>query len=85
MGMQAEGAESKDVTGRPLRRDADAQPARPWCGCGGGYIRTVGLLRFAPPGPGNPSRRPPVVRRRDRRRADGDARRAEGAQLPGLP
>jgi hypothetical protein len=51
----------------PLHRDADAQPARPSCGCAGRHIRTAGLLRFAPPGPGSPFRRPPpVVRRRDR-------------------
>src|ERR1035438_1768518 len=38
-----------------------------------------GVTRFAPPDAGGRFRRPPpAVRRRARRRADGDARRAEG-------
>jgi hypothetical protein len=69
---------------RPLHRDANAQPARPWRRCAGqSFPRAAlgGITRFAPPAPGAPSRRPPrVVRRRDRRRADGDARGEEGAR-----
>jgi len=52
--MQAEGAESKDVTGRPLRRHADAQPARAWRGGAGRCFQVLGLgaiQLFAQPAP----------------------------------
>ncbi len=40
------------------------------------------ITRFAPPDAGGPFRRPPpVVRRRDSRRAEGDAGRAEGTAM----
>jgi len=74
-GWGAEGR-ARDVGGRPLQRDGDAQPARPWRRCAGRYFlvrRFGGVTRFAFPTP------PPVVRRRDRPLADGDARGAEGA------
>jgi len=35
----------------PRHRDGDAQPARPWRGCAGGYFRVArfgGITRFAP-------------------------------------
>jgi hypothetical protein len=45
MNMQADGvrfprrAASSNVGERPLHRDAVAQPASPWRGCAGGYLR----------------------------------------------
>ena len=43
----------------------------------------VAITRFAPPDAGCPFRRPPpAFRRRDRWRAEGDARRAEGGATP---
>jgi len=77
MGMRAgwRAPASTSVGESPRHRDADAQPARPWRGCAGGYFRVPGvggIARFPPP----------AVRRRDRRPADGvrEGRRA-GASL----
>jgi hypothetical protein len=51
---------SKNVGGRPLHRDADAQPARPWRGRAGRCFRLPGLggiTHLAPPDPQPPVRR----------------------------
>jgi hypothetical protein len=60
-------AASRNVGERPLRRDADAQPARLWRGCGGRCFR-MPAFRFAPPDARRPS---PLARRRHHQRADG--------------
>jgi len=57
---------SRNVGGRSLHRDADAQPAR---------LRARGVAR------GPFGRRPTVARHRDRRRADGYVRQAVGAAI----
>jgi hypothetical protein len=72
--------------GRPLHRDADAQPARPWRGCAGRYFRLPGLggiTRFAPPETTRPFPSPAapwsVAATYCGRRGDADG--AEGARV----
>jgi hypothetical protein len=81
-----------NVGGWSLRRDADAQPARPWRRCVGGQLPDgrsrrgrVAITRFAPPARSGARR--PLSPRRDRRgcgwgRARG-GRRRRAAASPG--
>jgi hypothetical protein len=72
---------SGNVGEPPLHRHADAQPARPWRGCAGRYFRVPEFREYA----GRLFRcPPPVARRRDRRRADEDARRHGKGRIHGF-
>lgn len=70
---------STNVGEPPLHRDGDAQPARLWRRCEGRLLpgaRVACNNEFHAPDAGGPFRaRRPWFRRRDRRRADGDAGR----------
>jgi hypothetical protein len=60
---QAEGRRARNVVARPLRRGADAQPARAWRRGAGRYFRQprLGGMRFPTPAPRPGARRPSSV------------------------